>query len=223
VYYVRYQAYITIYPRILQDFVERIVMQPWERWYSHHLYFVFITGLVRGQFRLPLWCILMVALKSTRDPSSQFTWLFASYRQWYQAKLVRGGCWACCPACWTVGAGHDAQPVESLRTLPTKPAQMIQHTALFSSVPLKRLICLSKGLWRTLEWPSCMNRPPLPVSTWLLQPTWRAGSPLSPFFWLETRLQGSLPCSASARIQASRMAVRTQQLPTEGGAACLRG
>ena len=27
----------------------------------------------------------------------------------------------------------------------------------------------------------CMNRPPLPVSTWLPQPTWRAGSPLSPY------------------------------------------
>ncbi len=44
-------------------------------------------------------------------------------------------------------------------------------------------------------------------------------SPLSPFFWLETRLQRSLTCSASARIQASRTAVLTQQLPTEGGAA----
>ena len=37
---------------------------------------------------------------------------------------------------------------ESLRTLPTKPAQMIKCTALFSSVPLKSLICPSKDLWR---------------------------------------------------------------------------
>ena len=42
---------------------------------------------------------------------------------------------------------------------------------------------------------------------------------IPPFFWLETQLQRSLTCSASARIQASRMAVPTQELLTEGGAA----
>ncbi len=40
--------------------------------------------------------------------------------------------------------------------------------------------------------------------------------PLPPFFSLETQLQRSLTCSARARIQASRMAVPTQLLLTEG-------
>ncbi len=44
-------------------------------------------------------------------------------------------------------------------------------------------------------------------------------SPLSHCFWLVTRLQQSLTCSASTRMQASSMAVPTLLQRTDGGAA----
>ena len=63
------------------------------------------------------------------------------------------------------------------KTLPTKKALMIFATPWFSSVPLKCLICPSKGRWKMLEWSSCMNHPLHPVCTWLLHRTWLAESP----------------------------------------------
>ncbi len=55
-----------------------------------------------------------------------------------------------------------------LKTKHTKLALMTVYTTWFSSVPLKSSNCLSRGLWRTLEWSSCMNRPLHPSSTWLM-------------------------------------------------------
>ena len=106
---------------------------------------------------------------------------------------------------------------ESPRTEPTKPGQMTSCTTWYSSTPLRSSRYPSRGLWRKLGSSSCTNHPQHRVSMWLLPRTWWAGSPLSRFFWLVTRLQRSLTCSASARIQASRLAAPTQLLLTEGG------
>ena len=58
-----------------------------------------------------------------------------------------------------------------------------------------------------------------PASMWLRPRIWWAGSLLSHCFWLVTRLRLSLTCSASARKQASHLAVPTLLLWTDDGAA----
>jgi hypothetical protein len=74
-----------------------------------------------------------------------------------------------------------------LKPQPTKPAQMILCTAWISSVPLKSWSCPLRGLWRTLEWLSCVNHPQPTVSTWLLPKIWRAVSHSCHCLWLVTR------------------------------------
>ena len=44
----------------------------------------------------------MVVLWSTRSLSNRFTWQFAIWTRWFQAKPVHGGCWAWFPACGKV-------------------------------------------------------------------------------------------------------------------------
>jgi hypothetical protein len=68
-------------------------------------------------------------------------------------------------------------------------------------------------------WSSCMNHLQHPVCTWLQWRTWWAECPLCSCFWLETRLQRSLTCSASARMLASHLAAPMQLLWTDEGAA----
>jgi hypothetical protein len=96
---------------------------------------------------------------------------------------------------------------------------MILNAPWFSSVPLKSLTCQLRGLWRTRGWSSCTNHSQHPVCTWLQRRTWWAECPLCCCFWLETQLQQSLTCSASARMLASHLAAPTQLLWTDEGAA----
>ena len=71
---------------------------------------------------------------------------------------------------------------------------MTFDTPWFSSVPLKSSSCQSRGLWRTLEWSSCMNlnHSQLPASTWLVSRIWWAQSPLCHCFWPVTQPPPSL-------------------------------
>ena len=91
----------------------------------------------------------------------------------------------------------------------------IECTLVFFST----LTCQLRGLWRTRGWSSCMNHPQHPVCTWLQRRTWWAECPLCRCFWLETRLQRSLTCSASARLLAFHSAAPTHLLWTDEGAA----
>ena len=118
----------------------------------------------------------------------------------------------------------DQRMEDCLKTEPTKSAPMTKYTPWFSLVPLKSSNCLLRGLWRMLEWSSCMNHPQPwpPASTWQMSRIWWAEFLLSHCFWLVIRLQQSLTSSASARIQASRMAVPTLLQRTDGWAAMSR-
>ncbi len=64
-----------------------------------------------------------------------------------------------------------------------------------------------------------MNHPQPTASTWPMSRIWWAEFFLCHCFWMVSRLQQSLTYSASARIQASHMAVPTRLQRTDGGAA----
>ena len=87
------------------------------------------------------------------------------------------------------------------------------------STPLRSWICPSRDLWRTLEWSSCTNHHQPRVCTWLQPRIWWEESPWCRCFWRETRLQRSLTCTASARIQVFPWAALTQPQWTAGVAA----
>ena len=117
-----------------------------------------------------------------------------------------------------------AQSVDDcLRMDSSRPALMTCCTTWFSSTHLRSSSCPSRVQWRMLEWSSCMNRPLLHVSTWLLSRTLRAEFPFSRCFWQATQLRPFLIATVSTRIQASQWAVPTLLRRMAGVAAmCMR-
>ena len=92
----------------------------------------------------------------------------------------------------------------------------------FSSTTLRRWNCPSRDLWRTHKWSICTIHPQHRVCTWLQPRTWLAAPPLCHCFWLETRLQRSLTCTARAKILVSSWAALTQHRWTAGVTAMSR-
>ncbi len=59
---------------------------------------IYFAGLGTGLFHLPSFCTLTAVSLSTKYPSSRFRSLITISTLLCLAKLVHGGCWACCQA-----------------------------------------------------------------------------------------------------------------------------
>ncbi len=107
---------------------------------------------------------------------------------------------------------------ESLRMLPTKPAQMIQCTAFVFFSTFEVLDLPIKGPMEDAGVTKVYETSPTLCLYVAPAANMADRAPLVSFF-LAGNSTPTITCSASARIQASRMAVPTQQLLTEGGSA----
>ncbi len=107
------------------------------------------------------------------------------------------------------------------RTYKTDPNDIVYTLVFFST--FEELKLPIKGPMEDAGVIKLYEPSPTPASTWPMSTLWWAEFLLFHCFWLVTRLQQSLTYSASARIQASRMAAPTWLQRTDGGAAMSMG